>query len=73
MPLLMAHPKTFSFYGDMFGASLIFGAVVVFVVMALNAGADSDKLLRASLPLSILFAALVHSLGQRIIAFNHKK
>ena len=73
MPLLMSHPNTVAFYGDMIGASLIFLTVLVLVGMALNGSADSQKLISASLPLSIVFAALVHSLGQRILAHSKSK
>ena len=73
MPMLMAHPKTVSFYGDMIGASVICLVVLVLVGMALNGSHDPQKLISASLPLSIVFAALVHSLGQRIIAHSKSK
>lgn len=62
---LGAHPNTFAFWSDLVVILALFVSIVVIVIIAYQPGADPQKLIAGTVPLSIVFAALVIGLSMQ--------
>ena len=65
---LGSHPNTFAFWSDLVVVLALFIAIVVMVIIAYQPGTDTHKLLAGTIPLSIVFGALVIGVSNQCCA-----
>ena len=62
---LGAHPNTFAFWSDLVFILSLFVSIIVMVIIAYQPGAEPHKLFAGTVPLSLVFAALVIGLSMQ--------
>ena len=68
---LGAHPNTFAFWSDLVVILALFVSIVVMVIIAYQPGSDPQKLFAGTVPLALVFAALV--IGMSMQCCTHLK
>ena len=65
---LGSHPNTFAFWSDLVIILALFVAIIVMVIVAYQPGADAHRLFAGTVPLSLVFGALLIGLSMQCCA-----